>query len=65
MNWLAMAIVMTIRAAHEHLPFNLRWWAFAFPVGVLTAGTDALYARTSAYIFAIASILLLALLATM
>jgi tellurite resistance protein TehA-like permease len=56
---------MTIRAAHEHLPFNLRWWAFAFPVGVLTAGTDALYAQTSAYIFAIASILLLALLATM
>jgi C4-dicarboxylate transporter/malic acid transport protein len=65
MYWLAMAIVVTIRAARKHLPFNLGWWAFTFPVGVLTAGTDALYAQTRAHIFAGASVLLLALLASM
>ena len=65
MYWLAMAIALTIRAARKRLPFNLGWWAFTFPVGVLTAGTDALYAQTHAHIFAIASVALLALLATM
>ena len=65
MYWLAMAIAVTIRASAKHVPFNLSWWAFTFPVGVLTAGTDALYTLTGANIFAIASLALVALLATM
>jgi len=65
MYWLAMAIALTLRAARKHLPFNLSWWAFTFPVGVLTAGTDALYRATHAHLFAIASLVLLGLLATM
>jgi len=65
MYWLAMAIALTLRAARKHLPFNLSWWAFTFPVGVLTAGTDALYRATHAHLFAIASLILLGLLATM
>ncbi|GAC1496684.1 MAG: TDT family transporter [Vulcanimicrobiaceae bacterium] len=65
MYWLAMAIALTIRAKRAHLPFNLSWWAFTFPVGVLTAGTDGLYASTHAHVFAIASVILIALLATM
>ncbi|GAC1499549.1 MAG: TDT family transporter [Vulcanimicrobiaceae bacterium] len=65
MYWLAMAIAMTIRAKSKHLPFNLSWWAFTFPVGVLTAGTDALYLQTHAHIFGIVSLALLALLAAM
>jgi C4-dicarboxylate transporter/malic acid transport protein len=65
MYWLAMAIAMTLRAKRKHLPFNLSWWAFTFPVGVLTAGTDALYLQTHAHIFGIVSLALLALLASM
>jgi C4-dicarboxylate transporter/malic acid transport protein len=63
--WLGMAIALTIRAACKHLPFALSWWAFTFPVGVLTAGTDGLYLVTGAHLFAVASVLLLALLAGM
>ena len=63
--WLLMAGAMTVRAMRRHLPFTLGWWAFTFPVGVLTSGTDALYGETHAGFFAAASILLLTLLATM
>ena len=65
MYWLAMSIAMTVRAKRKHLPFNLSWWAFTFPVGVLTAGTDALYLQTHAHLFAISSLALLALLGSM
>jgi C4-dicarboxylate transporter/malic acid transport protein len=65
MYWLAMAIALTVRQIRMQFSFNLGWWAFTFPVGVLTAGTDALYLRTNAHIFGIASLALLALLAVM
>ena len=65
MYWLAMAMALTVRATRRHLPFNLSWWAFTFPVGVLTAGTDALYVATRAHLFAVASVGLIALLGTM
>ena len=65
MYWLAMAITLTVRAARLHLPFSLGWWAFTFPVGVLTAGTDALFAQTHASIFAFAAVALIVLLATL
>jgi tellurite resistance protein TehA-like permease len=63
--WLALAILITVRAARTNLPFALGWWAFTFPVGVMTTGTYALYARTGAAVFAVAGVSLLALLATM
>jgi len=72
--WLAMAIAVTLRAVGKAatmraprgaLPFTLGWWAFTFPVGVLTAGTDALYLQTGAHLFGLASLLLLGLLAAM
>ena len=65
MYWLSMAIALTIRAKAKHLPFSLSWWAFTFPVGVLTAGTDALYLQTHAHIFGFVSLALLGLLAAM
>jgi C4-dicarboxylate transporter/malic acid transport protein len=65
MYWLALAVALTVRATRRHLPFNLSWWAFTFPVGVLTAGTDALYGQTHAHIFGLSSLALLALLAAM
>jgi len=63
--WLAMAIVLTLRAVRRGIPFTLGWWAFTFPVGVLTAGTVALYHATDATVYAVAGSTLLALLATM
>lgn len=65
MYWLSMAIALTMRAKAKHLPFNVSWWAFTFPVGVLTAGTDALYLQTHAHVFGFVSLGLLALLASM
>jgi C4-dicarboxylate transporter/malic acid transport protein len=63
--WLAMAITLTLRALHAGIPFTLGWWAFTFPVGVLTAGSVALYHATDAAIYAIVASMLLALLAAM
>jgi C4-dicarboxylate transporter/malic acid transport protein len=63
MYWLGLAILLTLRAARTHLPFALGWWAFTFPVGVLTTGTDALYARTGAALYAGVGLGLLVLLA--
>lgn len=65
MYWLLLALLVTLRAASRHLPFNLGWWAFVFPVGTLTAGTYGLYARTHPPLFAGAGVLLLCLLALM
>jgi C4-dicarboxylate transporter/malic acid transport protein len=64
MYWLALAILLTLRAARIYLPFSVGWWAFTFPVGVLITGTDALYAQTGAPLFAGAAMGLLALLAS-
>ena len=64
MYWLVLALITTVRAAHAGMPFALSWWSFTFPVGVLIAGTDALYAATGAVLFQVVATALLALLAT-
>jgi tellurite resistance protein TehA-like permease len=64
MYWLAMAIVLTVRASRAGIPFTLGWWAFTVPVGVLTAGTVALDRATGAPLYAVVAVVLLALLAT-
>lgn len=63
--WLALTVLVTLRAARTQLPFTLGWWAFTFPVGVLTTGTYALYGRTQASLFAAAGVAFLLLLATL
>ncbi|HTI15169.1 MAG TPA: hypothetical protein VL461_11480 [Dictyobacter sp.] len=60
--WLFMAALVTFRAARVHLPFSLTWWAFIYPVGVLTTGTYALYRHTHAMIFGVSGVLLACLL---
>jgi C4-dicarboxylate transporter/malic acid transport protein len=62
--WLVLAVVTTLRAVRAGMPFTLGWWSFTFPVGVLIAGSDALYAATGAVLFEAAATVLLALLAT-
>jgi tellurite resistance protein TehA-like permease len=34
--WLVLAIAITLYAVRKQLPFTLGWWAFTFPLGVLT-----------------------------
>jgi C4-dicarboxylate transporter/malic acid transport protein len=63
--WLVMAIALTLRTARAKLPFALGWWAFTFPVGVLTAGTYSLATLTASPFFRSAGIVLLTLLAFM
>ena len=64
MYWLVLAGVTTLRETRKGMPFTLGWWSFTFPVGVLIAGSDALYAATRAVLFEVAATALLALLAT-
>jgi tellurite resistance protein TehA-like permease len=61
--WLALSIIATLGAVRTGMPFTLRWWAFCFATGMLTAGTDALYAATGARLFAFVAAAQLALLA--
>jgi tellurite resistance protein TehA-like permease len=56
-------MALTVREGRKGLPFTLGWWAFTFPVGVLTTGTYALFSRTGAALFAGAGLALLCLLA--
>lgn len=37
--WLAMSVVVTIRALREPFPFAMSWWAFTFPLGAYTVAT--------------------------
>lgn len=60
--WLALTLLVTLRAARLRLPFTLGWWAFTFPLGVMTTGTYALYGRTHAALFTVAGLVFLLLL---
>jgi tellurite resistance protein TehA-like permease len=61
--WLALSMIATLRAVRTRMPFTLRWWAFCFAIGMLSAGTDALYAATRVRLFAFVAGAQLALLA--
>lgn len=39
--WLLIAIgsILHIRIRGEHVPFNMGWWGFTFPIGVFTSAT--------------------------
>ena len=39
--WLLIAIgsILHIRIRGEHIPFNMGWWGFTFPIGVFTSAT--------------------------
>lgn len=62
MYWFVLTLLMTLRASRTHLPFSLGWWAFIYPLGVLTTGTYALRMHTRLYLFEFCGMLLLCLL---
>lgn len=37
--WTAMAAMITIRYFRSHVPFNLGWWGYTFPLGVYAVAT--------------------------
>lgn len=39
MWWLMMAILITFRHFQNHVPFNLGWWGYTFPLGVYALAT--------------------------
>jgi C4-dicarboxylate transporter/malic acid transport protein len=60
--WLAVAALITLRTAREHLPFSLTWWSFTFPVGTLVTGTSELAVHLHAPFLTVASVGLYGLL---
>jgi C4-dicarboxylate transporter/malic acid transport protein len=50
--WMAIAAVLTARAARGGLPFSLTWWSFTFPVGTVVTGVAELATQTGARPFA-------------
>ncbi len=61
--WLILALLITWRAARQHLPFTLGWWSFIYPVGVMTTSTYALHEHVPTGVFMISGAVLLFLLA--
>ena len=37
--WTAMATMITMRYFRSHVPFNLGWWGYTFPLGVFAVAT--------------------------
>lgn len=37
--WVAMAAMITLRYFRGHVPFNLGWWGYVFPLGVFAVAT--------------------------
>jgi C4-dicarboxylate transporter/malic acid transport protein len=61
--WLALAALLTVRAARAGLPFGLPWWSFTFPLGTLVTGTAGLADRTGSHLLAAVAVALFVLLA--
>ena len=62
MMWLAIAALMTRRAARASMPFTLSWWSFTFPVGTCVTGAAALAAHTGNHALEALSVALFGLL---
>ena len=60
--WLTLAASITLRTAHEHLPFALTWWSFTFPVGTMVTGTSLLATTLGAGVLRVAAVALYGLL---
>ena len=61
--WLAVCVVVTVRAVGAGLPFALTWWAFTFPLGTVVTGTLAMADLTGWRLLHLGGVLLAAALA--
>ncbi|WP_412539499.1 TDT family transporter [Longispora sp. K20-0274] len=50
--WIAIAGLLTARAARAGLPFTMTWWSFTFPVGTCVTAATGLAHRTGSQAFA-------------
>lgn len=55
--WGALAAMITIRTAREHLPFSLTWWSFTFPVGTCVTGVTGLALHTGSTVLAVLAVI--------
>ena len=44
--WLAICLVLVVRARRQGMGFAMTWWAFTFPVGTCVTGAEALARHT-------------------
>ncbi|EQD78789.1 C4-dicarboxylate transporter/malic acid transport protein [mine drainage metagenome] len=54
--WVALAVLLTVRAVRRGFPFALTWWSFTFPVGTYVTGTSGLALHTGLPAFAVAAV---------
>ena len=53
--WAAIATIITVRTARDHLPFSLTWWSFTFPVGTCVTGTTGVALATGSTMLRVAA----------
>ncbi len=56
--WLVLATLFTRHYIRDHMPFNLGWWGFTFPLGVFALATLELLRLTELRGFALVGLLL-------
>ncbi|MFF1451283.1 TDT family transporter [Streptomyces sp. NPDC058274] len=44
--WLALSVLLAVRALRRGMPFSMSWWAFTFPIGTCVTATAGLARHT-------------------
>jgi C4-dicarboxylate transporter/malic acid transport protein len=44
--WLALSVLLTVRALRRGMPFSMSWWAFTFPIGTCVTAAAGLARHT-------------------
>ncbi|MGW3627907.1 TDT family transporter [Streptomyces sp. NPDC000880] len=44
--WLALSVLLVVRALRRGMPFSMAWWAFTFPIGTCVTAADGLARHT-------------------
>lgn len=63
--WMALALLITVRYFKRHVPFNLGWWGYVFPLGVFAVTTLRLSVVLHSQFFQIFGACLVVILAAM
>lgn len=54
--WMALALLLTIRAKRRNMGFALTWWSFTFPIGTCVTGTSQLAKHTGLPFFTVVAV---------
>ncbi|CAK7237124.1 Plasma membrane sulfite pump involved in sulfite metabolism [Sporothrix eucalyptigena] len=56
--WLSFALISIVTVTLQHFPFNMGWWGFTFPLGVLATCTGALATNLDSEFFKVSTMIL-------